>query len=61
MTRMKTADRITALVLVGLGVAMFWGGFVMDRLEVRQIHPASIPGLMPMGLGMLTVVCGVVL
>lgn len=58
MTSMKSADRVTALVLVGLGIALCWGGFVMDRLEVRQIHPASIPGLVPMGLGVLSVICG---
>lgn len=30
----------------------------MDRLEIRQIHPASIPGLVPMGLGILSMICG---
>ncbi|CAN0603617.1 unnamed protein product, partial [Ectocarpus sp. 12 AP-2014] len=44
----NTADRLTAVVLCLLGLAMTWGGFEMDRLEIRRIHPASIPGLVPM-------------
>ncbi|MBD3625750.1 MAG: hypothetical protein HUJ24_10345, partial [Rhodobacteraceae bacterium] len=39
------ADRVTAAVLFALGAGMSYGGYVMDRLEIRQIHPASIPGL----------------
>ncbi|MBL4645419.1 MAG: tripartite tricarboxylate transporter TctB family protein, partial [Rhizobiales bacterium] len=46
------------VILIGLGVAMVWGGYTMDRLEVRNIHPASIPGLVPMGLGALIAICG---
>lgn len=55
------ADRLTAVVLCLLGVAMAWGGFEMDRLEIRRIHPASIPGLVPMILGACMVVCAVFL
>lgn len=55
------ADRVTALVLFALGAAMTWGGFVMDRLEIRQIHPASIPGLVPMILGVAMMLCAVLL
>ena len=51
------ADKWTALVLIVLGAAMFAGGFTMDRLEIRQIHPASIPGLVPMILGAAMVLC----
>lgn len=54
-------DRITAAVFLCLGAAMTWGGFVMDRLEIRQIHPASIPGLVPMILGVALMVCAVLL
>jgi putative tricarboxylic transport membrane protein len=46
-----SADRLAALVLFVLGVGMLAGGYTMDRLEIRQIHPASIPGLVPMILG----------
>ena len=55
------ADRLTAIVLMALGAAMTWGGFVMDRLEIRQIHPASIPGLVPMILGVAMLICAVLL
>lgn len=61
MFSMTKADRVMAVVLVIFGLAMFWGGFVMDRLEVRSIHPASIPGLVPMGLGILIAICGALL
>lgn len=58
MISMNKADKVMALLLVVFGLAMFWGGYVMDRLEVRSIHPASIPGLVPMGLGVLIAICG---
>jgi len=53
------ADRITAVVLFALGVAMLAGGYTMDRLEIRQIHPASIPGLVPMILGATMMICAI--
>ncbi|MEO1103961.1 MAG: tripartite tricarboxylate transporter TctB family protein [Pseudomonadota bacterium] len=58
---MARADLLTGVVLLALGLAMLYGGFVMDRLEIRQIHPASIPGLVPMGLGIALAVCAVIL
>lgn len=61
MISMALADRLMAVFLMVLGLAMLWGGFVMERLEVRQIHPLSIPGLVPMGLGVLIAICGVLL
>lgn len=45
------ADLITGLVLLALAAAVMVGGLTMDRLEIRQIHPASIPGLVPVILG----------
>ncbi|WOI57779.1 tripartite tricarboxylate transporter TctB family protein [Palleronia sp. LCG004] len=59
--QMTMADRLMAGVLGALGLAMAVGGFRMDRLEFRQIHPASIPGLVPMILGGLMVICAVLL
>lgn len=55
------ADRVTAIVLFALGAAMLGGGFTMDRLEIRHIHPASIPGLVPMILGGALMVCAALL
>jgi putative tricarboxylic transport membrane protein len=55
------ADRIAALVLFALGLAMLISGYTMDRLEIRQIHPASIPGLVPIILGAVLALCAVLL
>ncbi|WP_191090126.1 tripartite tricarboxylate transporter TctB family protein [Histidinibacterium aquaticum] len=58
---MALADRISAVVFLALGIALFVGGWTMDRLEIRRIHPASIPGLVPMILGVLLAICAVLL
>ena len=58
---MALADRLTAAVLFLLGLALLGGGYTMDRLEIRQIHPASIPGLVPMILGVLLALCAALL
>ena len=55
------ADRITAMVFLALGAGVTYGGFIMDRLEIRKIHPASIPGLLPMLLGIALMVCAAIL
>jgi len=57
----STADRLTGLILLTLGISMLAGGYMMDRLEIRQIHPASIPGLVPMGLGAAMAICALLL
>lgn len=59
--KMATADRISAVAFFVLGMAMLAGGYQMDRLEIRQIHPLSIPGLMPMLLGVAMALCAVLL
>ena len=55
------ADRWTSIVLFVLGLAMLVGGLTMDRLEIRRIHPASIPGLVPIMLGFAMMLCSVFL
>ncbi len=50
-------DFLTSLVLLALGLAALYGGWSMDRLEIRRIHPASIPGLVPMLLGLALTGC----
>lgn len=40
---------------------MLVGGYTMDRLPVRQIHPLSIPGLVPMLLGGALAFCALIL
>lgn len=49
------ADFLIALVLVALGLAVFYLSYAMPRLEARRIHPATIPGLVPMVLGVALV------
>ncbi|MEQ9813971.1 MAG: tripartite tricarboxylate transporter TctB family protein [Azospirillaceae bacterium] len=56
-----TADFVTAVVFFAIGMAMLIGGYTMDRLEFRDIHPASIPGLLPMFLGAALMICAVLL
>jgi hypothetical protein len=55
------ADLLTALVLVGLGLLVFYLSWTMPRLEARHIHPATIPGLVPMLLGAALTLCGALL
>lgn len=52
------ADLITAIVLVLLGLAVTYASWTMDRLEVRRIHPSTIPGLVPIFLGIGLTLCG---
>lgn len=52
------ADFITALVLVALGLAVVYLSWTMDRLEVRRINPSTIPGLVPLILGIALTLCG---
>lgn len=52
MLSKRTADIGVAVILLAIGIAQFVGGLTMDRLEIRKIHPASIPGLVPIFLGL---------
>lgn len=54
----QTADFISGVVFVLLGVAVFYLSWTMPRLEARNIHPMTIPGLVPMGLGFALTVLG---
>lgn len=55
------ADLLTAIVLVVLGLAIFYLSWTMPRLEARRVHPATIPGLVPMFLSAGLVICGALL
>jgi len=52
------ADLLTAIVLVALGLVIFYFSWTMPRLENRHVHPATIPGLVPMLLGAALSLCG---
>ncbi len=58
---MSRADFYTAILLIALASAVIVGSFTMDRLEVRRIHPASAPGVVPGLLGIALLICGVML
>jgi putative tricarboxylic transport membrane protein len=55
------ADLLTALLLVALGITVFYFSWTMPRLENRQVHPATIPGLVPMLLSAALTLCGLLL
>ena len=58
---MVRADLLTGVVLLVLGVAVIWMSWEMPRLEVRRIHPATVPGLVPGLLGIALAICGAIL
>lgn len=55
------ADLITAIILVAIGIVVVYASWNMDRLEVRRIHPSTIPGLVPLFLGVALTFCGTML
>ncbi len=58
---MDRADLLTALVLLALGAAILWWSWAMPRLEVRRIHPLTVPGLVPGLLGGALMLCSAIL
>lgn len=56
MLKLRSVDLAVTTILLAIGIAQLVGGYTMDRLEVRRIHPASIPGLLPMILGVAMVI-----
>jgi hypothetical protein len=59
--QMARADLVTGTILFVLSVAVIYGAWTMDRLDVRQIHPLSAPGLTPGLLGVALAVTSVTL
>lgn len=55
------ADLLTAIVLVALGVAVFYLSWTMPRLEARRINPSTIPGLVPIALSIALTILGALL
>ena len=58
---MARADLATGAVLFALSIAILYGAWTMDRLEFRQIHPSSAPGLTPGLLGIALAVTSIML
>ncbi len=59
--RAATADLVTGVILFALAVALIYGAWTMDRLEIRQIHPLTAPGLLPGLLGVALALCSALL
>lgn len=59
--RMNRADLLTGIVFVIGGLIVAYWSWVMPRLEIRGIHPATVPGLVPGLLGSALALCGAVL
>lgn len=60
-SRMARADLIAGLVLFALSLAVIYGARTMPRLEIRQIHPLSAPGLTPGLLGIALALTSLIL
>lgn len=58
---MVRADLLAALVFIILGALILYGSWTMPRLEVRRIHPMTVPGLVPGLLSVALMICGAVL
>jgi hypothetical protein len=59
--RSARVDLATGAALFALSAAVIYGAWTMDRLEARQIHALSAPGLMPGMLGLALAVCSLLL
>ena len=55
------ADLIAALALLALGLAVIYLSWTMPRLEARRVHPSTIPGLVPLLLGIGLTFCSALL
>jgi len=58
---LDTADFVTGIILVTLGVAMVAASLDMPRFAERNINPYTVPGLVPGMLGCVLTVLGAVL
>lgn len=59
--RMVRADLVAALVFIVLGAAILYASWTMPRLEIRRIHPLTVPGLVPGILSAALIICGAIL
>ena len=59
--RMVRADLIAAIAFIVLGALVLYGSWTMPRLEVRRIHPMTVPGLVPGILSIALLLCGGIL
>lgn len=58
---MKKADFLTGLALILLSVYVLVESWRMPRLEHLQVHPLSVPGIVPAFLAMVLLIFGMIL
>jgi len=58
---MVKADLLAGLFFIVLGVGILYASWTMDRLEVRRVHPMTVPGLVPGLLSLALTLCGTLL
>lgn len=58
---MKKADFLTGLVLIALSLYVLVESWLMPRLEHLQVHPLSVPGLVPAFLAVVLLIFGQIL
>lgn len=61
IARRARADLITAVVFIVFAAAILYASWTMPRLEIRRIHPLTVPGLVPGMLSIALMFCGVIL
>ncbi len=59
--RMNRADIVSSAVFIVLGLTIVYFSWTMPRLEIRGVHPATVPGLVPGMLGAALALCGLAL
>lgn len=57
----RRSDLHWSVVWIALGMAIFHGGWTMDRLEQLNINPYTAPGLVPAALGIGIALLGLAL
>ncbi|MCD7059155.1 tripartite tricarboxylate transporter TctB family protein [Pelagibacterium xiamenense] len=58
---MNRADFLTGVAFALLGFTIIYLSWIMPRLEIRGIHPSTVPGLVPGLLGALLAISGILL
>lgn len=59
--RMNRADLLSGAFFVLLGLVIVYLSWTMPRLEIRGVHPATVPGLVPGLLGGFLTISGALL
>jgi hypothetical protein len=58
---MVRGDLLSAAIFFSLGLVIVYLSWTMPRLEMRGVHPATVPGLVPGLLGLALSLCGLIM